>query len=71
MLCAQVGHALWYFQLRDPTPGDATFFIRYSIQVIVQYLTAIGSELFGRHTRGGIVVMSFYFFLTYLLAVFF
>lgn len=75
--CLRVFRFLFYFELfpyykkADFDPSTALFSIRKASQLCLVYLKRIAQELFTQESKGGIVIISMWLYLTYLLGVVF
>jgi hypothetical protein len=75
--CLRVFRLLWYFELfpdvKDSNfdPSTAFFSLRKASQLCLIYMTRIAEEIFTQQSKGGIVVIGMYFYISYLIAVVF
>jgi hypothetical protein len=75
--CLRVFRLLWYFELfpdiKDANfdPSTAIFSLRKASQLCLIYMTRIAEEIFTQQSKGGIVVIGMYFYISYLIAVVF
>ena len=77
--CFRIFRMLWFFELvehaeeKDPTYKPEEHFVSVSkvCHICVKYLEAIGCELLTAKSKGGIVLVIFYFYITYVFAVIF
>lgn len=75
--CFRVFRMLWYFEMicddkpDDYDPSEHFFSISQSCQICLVYLERLGQELFTAKSKGAVVVLLMYFFMTYVLAIVF
>jgi hypothetical protein len=74
--CFRVFRLLWYFELfahehnedeYDPTEHPLT--ISKACQLCLEYLEKVGVELFTEASKGGMIIIGLYFYVTYIMAV--
>ena len=59
---------LWYFELNDTKKAPYNSISHMSLRC-VQYMNNLGKELFTSSSKGGLMIIAVYFFLTYAVAV--
>ena len=77
--CFRVYRTLWYFELvdketkKDPNyrPEEHMVSISRVCHICMRYLEAVGCELMTAKSKGGLVILIFYFYVTYVFAVMF
>lgn len=73
--CVRVLRFLWYVELLSPFNPDKEelrpLSVKKTIQLAINYLEALAKEIFTQSSRGGVVVMALFFYLTYLVALVF
>eukprot|EP01035_Chromulina_nebulosa_P019582 gene19582-25485_t len=70
--CFRVFRYFWYFELFSQDEGNFVYrMIVKSVQLVIESLEKIGAELLTTKSRGGLVVLTLFFFVSYLFAVVF
>ena len=73
--CMRIFRMLWFFELGEhkkiERPEDRWVSISNSCYICVQYLEGIGSEIFTAKSKGGLVLLAIYFYVTYIFAAIF
>eukprot|EP01040_Poterioochromonas_malhamensis_P010087 gene10087-10965_t len=75
--CLRVFRLLWYYELfpdmKDVNfdPAQAVFSFRKASQLCLLYMKGVAQEIFTQKSKGGIVVIAIYLYLSYLIAVVF
>eukprot|EP01040_Poterioochromonas_malhamensis_P015196 gene15197-16966_t len=75
--CLRVFRLLWYYELfpdmKDVNfdPAQAVFSFRKASQLCLLYMKGVAQEIFTQKSKGGMVVIAIYLYLSYLIAVVF
>ena len=73
--CMRIFRMLWFFELGEHlkyrNPEDHWVSISNICYICVQYLEGIGAEIFTAKSKGGVVLLVIYFYVTYVFAVLF
>jgi len=69
--CLRVFRFFWYSELYKATENNPLFVITRLSHLVIAYLEKIGEELFTYSSKGGAVVLGFFFYLAYILAIVF
>lgn len=72
--CIRVFRLLWYFELFPEVKmrwNSGMFSLRKASRLCLLYMKGIGMEFFTEHSKGGVVVIAMYLYLSYLMAVVF
>jgi len=67
--CFRIFRFVWYAEFYRAKKGRIFYPITFLCQLVLQYLEKIGSELFSTNSKGGIVVLGFFFYMAYVLGV--
>ncbi len=68
--CLRVFRFFWYSEFYRAKKGTMLYPVTFFAHVVVQYLEKVGEELFTTSkSKGGVVVLGFFFFLAYIMAV--
>jgi len=67
--CFRVFRFVWYSEFYRANKGSIFFPITFLSHIVLQYLEKIGQELFTTTSKGGVVVLGFFFYLAYILGV--
>ena len=73
--CMRIFRMLWFFELgehkKHERPEDHWVSISNSCYICVQYLEGIGTEIFTAKSKGGLMLLAIYFYVTYIFAAIF
>jgi len=67
--CFRVFRFVWYSEFYRAEKGSILFPLTFLCHVVLQYLEKIGEELFTTTSKGGVVVLGFFFYMAYILGV--
>jgi len=67
--CFRVFRFVWYTEFYTAKKGTLFFPITFFCHLVLQYLERIGKELFTFSSKGGVVVLGFFFYLAYVMGV--
>jgi len=67
--CFRLFRFVWYSEFYAANPENFFYPITFFCHTVLQYLEKIGSELFTTESRGGVIVLGFFFYSAYILAI--
>jgi len=67
--CFRLFRFVWYSEFYTANPKDIFYPITFFCHTVLQYLEKIGQELFTTTSKGGIVVLGFFFYTAYIMGV--
>jgi len=67
--CFRVFRFVWYTEFYLAKKGTIFFPITFFCHLVLQYLEKIGQELFTLSSKGGVVVLGFFFYMAYIMGV--
>jgi len=69
--CFRIFRYVWYSEFYRARKGTVLFPLTFLCHVVLQYLEKIGQELFTTTSKGGTVVLGFFFYLAYVFGIVF
>jgi len=67
--CFRVFRFVWYTEFFRAEKGRPSYIITFFCHIVLQYLEKIGQELFTTSSKGAVVVLGFFFYMAYVMAV--
>jgi len=67
--CFRIFRFVWYSEFYRAKKGSPLFPLTFFCHVVLQYLEKIGKELFTTSSKGGVIVLGFFFYLAYVFGV--
>jgi len=67
--CFRVFRFVWYSEFYRAEKGSIFYPITFFSHIVLQYLEKLGHELFTTDSKGGIVVLGFFFYMAYIYGV--
>jgi len=67
--CFRIFRFVWYSELYRARKGSIFYPLTFFCHVVLQYLEKIGAELFTTKSKGGVVVLGFFFYMAYIMGV--
>jgi len=69
MRCFRIFRFVWYSEFYRAKKGSILYPITFLSHIVLQYLEKLGRELFTTDSKGGSVVLGFFFYLAYIFGV--
>jgi len=67
--CFRIFRFVWYSEFYRAQKGSILYPLTFFCHVVLQYLEKIGQELFTTSSKGGVVVLGFFFYMAYVMGV--
>jgi len=67
--CFRIFRFVWYSEFYLARKGHPLYALTFFSHTVLQYLEKIGQELFTTTSKGGIIVLGFFFYMAYVLGV--
>jgi len=67
--CFRIFRFVWYSEFYFAKKGSIFYPLTFFSHLVLQYIEKIGQELFTTSSKGGVVVLAFFFYLAYVLGV--
>jgi len=67
--CFRLFRFVWYSEFYPANPENFWYPITFFCHTVLQYLEKIGSELFTTESRGGVIVLGFFFYSAYIMGI--
>lgn len=67
--CFRVFRFVWYSEFYEAKKGTFFYPVTFFAHIVLQYLEKIGAELCTTNSKGGIVVLGFFFYMAYVFGV--
>jgi len=69
--CFRLFRFVWYSEFYPANPETLWYPITFFCHTVLQYLEKLGSELFTTNSRGGVIVLGFFFYSAYIMGILF
>jgi len=67
--CFRLLRFVWYAEFFRAKKGTIFYPVTFICHVVLQYLEKIGEELFTTASKGGVIVLGFFFYMAYIMGV--
>jgi len=67
--CFRVLRFVWYSEIYPADPSEYFYPLTFFCHTVLQYLEKIGQELFTTSSKGGVIILGFFFFSVYIMGI--